>query len=210
VEREFVSKGKQRMQMQVVHGSRIVPKAEHQALLMAVSERRRAKFEREQQMRALARRPKSGEDSTEMKIAIRSVELRIVRGLFVLEISLPPEGVPSARQHGLEYMVEREDHYLAGRWLHTAPRPAVPSPKEISAAEAAVRWIDALPEEEDRRFLRAAAQSKKGERGRGVAWERVISRLPHLAQTSPRTLQERYQRCLRLIVADHMLRQMEK
>jgi hypothetical protein len=193
-----------------IYGSQELTGKEATALRLLVSDQRRANLEREQMQRAIARRPRVGEDSLDFKIAIRAVELRIVRGLFVLELSLPPEGVPAAKQHGLEYMVERQDHYLAGRYLQRAPSPEVPSAREITAAKEASKWIDAIPGDEDRRFFRLAAQSKRGERERSVAWDRVFSRLTHLKDTPPRTLQERYQRCLRLIVADHMLRQMEK
>lgn len=199
---------RRKLRFEVHHGSRIIPEAEQDNVLLRASATLRANREREEQVRALARRP-TGEDAANVRFAMRAIEHRIVRGLFVLEISLPREGVPMDRQHGLEYMREREDHYAAGQWQQQAPRPAVPSPKEISAANEAVRWIDSLSEE-DARFVRVAAQSKRGERSARIKWERVFNRLPHLMGTSLRTLQDRYDRALRRIVAELSVSYLER
>lgn len=155
---------------------------------------------RVEQVRALARRPRRGEADS-VRFAMRAIEYRIVRGLWVLEISLPSDGPLDPRRNGLDYMREREDHFAAGEWQNGPARPPIPSNKEIEAAKEAVRWIDCL-EPTQARLLRVAAQTKRGDRERNVNWPRVLERVPELRGLEQRTLQERYDRALRWIVAE--------
>lgn len=189
-----------RMQYEQAFSGKPIPKEEGQAISLAWSRASREKQEREAQVRALARRPRRGEADS-VRFAIRAIEYRIVRGLWVLEISLPSDGPLDSRRNGLEYMREREDHFAAGEWQYGPARPPVPSNKEIEVAKEAVRWIDCL-EPTQARLVRVAAQTKRGDRERGVNWDRVLERVPELKGLEQRTLQDRYDRALRWILAE--------
>jgi hypothetical protein len=191
---------------EVIYGSRVMKGDEAKAFLVDVSRRMNEREEREAQVRALARRPAKG-DAASVRFAMRCIEQRIVRGLWVLEISQEPDGPREARRHGMQYMRDRGDvdwryeDAPGGKWDAPAPRPALPSSEEIDAAREAQGWIRWL-EPEQARFFTLAAMSKRGDRARRVVWDRVIPRLKHLKDVPLRTLQDRYDQALRRIVAE--------
>lgn len=168
----------------------------------------RERQDREAQVRAFARRPRA-EEAASVRFAMRAIEQRIVRGLWVLEISQASDGPREANRNGLEYMRERLDHYAAGEWQHGTARPPVPSSKEIDAAREAQGWIEWL-DDEQARLLNLAAMSKRGNRNNRVIWERVIARMPQLRGFKLRTLQDRYDSALRWIVAEMTVQTLEK
>jgi hypothetical protein len=192
------------MKLEVIENGKPVPKAQAEAVLIDMTERFRAK-QRDDSVRLLARRPNPGE-STSIRFAMRCVEQRIVRGLWVLEISQEPDGPRARRRHGMQYMRDYGDvdwRYVdapGGKWDTPAPRPALPSSEEIDAAREAQGWIRYLTEEQAR-LLTVAAMTKRGDRLRRVNWDKVRTRLPHLLGLKMRTLQDRYDRALREIVA---------
>jgi hypothetical protein len=201
--------GVKKMRQITVIGNRVLPEAE--ALVRAqVSASMRERAEREAQVRALARRPKADEFAS-MRFAMRAVEQRIVRGLWVLEISRPSDGPAEPKRNGLDYMTETSDvdarytDAAGGKWEAPQPRPAVPSNREIESAKEAKAWIEWL-DEDQARLLTIAAMTKRGGRERRVNWERVTERLFHLRGTKMRTLQDRYDRALRTIVAELTLK----
>jgi hypothetical protein len=185
---------------------RPVPKEEGKSLVLAWSAEQREKAEREAQLKALARRPKC-EDNVALRLAMRSVEHRIVRGLWVLELSLPGDGPRPAAKHGLDYMNDRSDvdaryaDSAGGQYYSPTPKPEIPSNREIEAAREAKSWIEGL-DAEQARMLNIAALSKRGDRERRINWGKVFERMPHLSQTPLRTLRERYDAALRAIVAE--------
>ena len=197
-----------------VHGSRTLKGAEGEALRLNVSRGMRERQEWEEHLQTLARRPKRDE-SAAMRSAMQSVERRIVRGLWVLELALPADGPRHQAKHGIDYMNDRLDvdarysDAAGGKWEAPPPRPAVPSNREIDSAKEAKGWIEALPDEQAR-FLIVAAMTKRGDRERRVQWERVTSRLPQLRHCPLRTLRDRYDQALRSIVAELTLRTIEK
>lgn len=184
----------------VEQGRQVLSGEEAAAIRLEMSQRFRHQQEHRQQVMALARRPRRGEADS-VRFAMRAIEQRIVRGLWVLEVSLPTDGPKPAAKHGIEYMREREDHFAAGEWQYGPARPPIPSNREIETAKEAVRWIDCL-DEMQARLLRVAAQTKRGDRERSVNWGRVLQRLPELKGLELRTLQDRYDRALRWIVAE--------
>lgn len=188
------------MRMEVIENGRPVPKELHSAALISASDRFRERQDRKSQIRAMARRP-ARDEMASVRFAMRAVEQRIVRGLWVLEISQSTDGPGSAKRHGIDYMRERLDHFAAGEWQHGPSRPPVPSNREIDAAKEAQGWIEWL-DEDQARLLTIAAMSKRGDRERRVNWERVKSRLPQIVDAKIRGLQDRYDRALRVIVAE--------
>jgi hypothetical protein len=182
--------------------------AEGEVIRLELSRAYRDKQEREVIRRALSRR-QTPEDSEAMRFAMRAVEHRIVKGLWVLEISLPGDGPRPSAKHGIDYMREREDHFAAGEWQHGPARPAVPSNREIEAAKEAVKWLEALPEQLAR-LVRVAAQTKRGDRENRVNWIRVQERLPEQRGREFRTLLDRYHRALRMIVAELTIKRIGK
>lgn len=202
-----------RVQYEQAFSGKPIPKAEGQALSLAWSRNQREKREREAQVRALARRPSRGE-SEDMRFAMRCIEHRIVRGLWVLEISQEADGPREQRRHGMQYMRDigdvdwRYEDAPGGKWDAPAPRPALPSSEEIDAAKEAQGWIRWL-DDEQARLVNLAALSKRGDRERRINWERVFSRLPHLRSAPLRTLRDRYDQGLRNIVAEMTIRRLE-
>lgn len=185
-------------------GGRPVPKDQQKAKLLEWSRRYEAERERRAQVQALARRPNKA-DSESVRFAMRAIEQRIVRGLWVLEISQSPDGPKRQTQHGIAYLPEYLDRYgtiaSGGEWTEGRPTPAVPSNKEIDAALEAKSWISWL-DEEQARLLNYAAITKRGDRRARVKWDKVKARLRLPDDYSIRTLQDRYDRCLRTIVAE--------
>lgn len=205
-----MGKGAGKMKQITVIGNRVLSEAEAASVRAQVNVAMRERAEREAQIRALARRP-SANESVSLRFAMRAVEQRIVRGLWVLEISLPSDGPIAAKRNGLDYFNDWRDvdaRYLdaaGGKWQAPSPRPAVPSNREIESAKEAKSWIEWL-DEEQARLLTIAAMTKRGDRERRVNWEAVKGRLFHLRDTRMRTLQDRYDRALRTIVAELTLR----
>lgn len=198
------------VRLAVVQNGRELGKDEGRAVLIEVSRGMRERQEWEAQLRSLARRP-TRQESGAIRMAMQSVEQRIVRGLWVLELSQAPDGPAAQRKHGIGYMHERCDvdarytDAAGGKWEAPPPRPAVPSSKEIDAALEAKAWIECL-DDEQARLLTVAAMTKRGDRKRGISWERVIDRLPQFRGVSLRTLRDRYDQSLRNIVAELTLR----
>ncbi len=201
--------GRKRVNLAYELNGKAVPKAQGQALALDASRAFAERQERNEQVRVLARRPTAG-DTANVRFAMRCVEHRIVKGLWVLELTLPADGPKQDRRNGLGYTPDDVDHWAEavakGGWQPAAPRPAVPSSREIDAAKEAKTWIEWL-DEEQRRFLIAAAMTKRGDRARRINWERVMTRLPQLRDQKLRTLQDRYDRALRTIVAELTIQQ---
>jgi hypothetical protein len=197
-------KRRRRFETEVHYGQRVLSPDEGKALLRESAERLRLKQERADLVRALARRPHP-EDAASVRFAMRCIEQRIVKGLWVQEITTDADGPRTARRHGIGYMPEDVDQWsqavAKGGWTAPPPAPAVPSPKEVTASQEAIGWIDWL-DEGQARLLRTAAITKRGDRERRVNWEWVKGRLGLAEKTPYRTLQDRYDRALRLIVAE--------
>lgn len=179
-----------------------VPKA----VLIEASHRFDQARDRQEQIRAMSRRPGPG-DAASVRFAMRSVEHRIVRGLWVLEISQDADGPREQRRHGMQYMRDhgdvdwRYEDAPGGKWGTQAPRPALPSSEEIDAAREAQGWIRYL-DEQQARLLVVAAMTKRGDRLRRVNWDAVKDRLRMDQATPLRTLRDRYDQALRVIVAE--------
>lgn len=190
----------------VVCGERELPREQGQAVVLDMSREFRAAQERNEQIRAMARRPGRG-DAASVRFAMQCIEQRLVRGLWVLEISQEADGPREARRHGMQYMRDHGDvdwRYAdapSGNWASIAPRPALPSSEEIDAAKEAQGWLGLL-EPSLARLLAVAAMTKRGDGKRRVHWENVKQRLKLQHDTPLRTLRDRYDQALRYIVAE--------
>ena len=201
------------MRMVAVSGSRVLTGEQARATVIDWSRAFKERQERQALIDAMARRPRKG-DATNVRFAMRSVEQRIVRGLWVLEISQEPDGPRLQRRHGMQYMREhgdvdwRYEDAPGGKWGAPAPRPALPSAEEIDAAREAQGWITML-DDQQARLLAVAALTKRGDRSNRVLWERVKDRLRLPEKTPLRTLQDRYDSALRRIVAELTVRHLD-
>lgn len=136
--------------------------------------------------------------------AMLVVEEAFVKAMWVLQRTQGGDGPAGYSNAGLAYQHDRLDRYVQalanGGWQTPAPRPAIPSAKEITAAENAHLWVRFL-EPAQARVLTVGAMSKRGDAGRKVPWMRVRPRLPEFKYHTVRHLQGIYTSALREIVA---------
>lgn len=191
--------------MVVVHGGKELEKEAGSELLLSLSQRMDAR----RLQRRLERINKRHEHSPERRsvaIAMLAVEEQLVKALWV--IARQPLGkVAPLRPNrcGLEYMPDVIDIYAEaiakGGWQTPAPRPALPSAKEITAANRVHEWLLLIDDERLRKLLVVGATNKRGDAGRQVQWERVREHLPEWGGYTVRSLKAGYQDALRTIVA---------
>jgi hypothetical protein len=201
-----MGKGAGKMKMEVLVNGRAIPKAEQHAVLKEVSDRMRQRQEVNLVARRMARTGNLPNDRQSIARAMLLVELKIVKALWVLQRAMTEDAwnyYPS--RHGVDYLMERVDHFMAGHWQHVAPRPAVPEGKHIDEAGRVQGWLGLLQPSEAR-ILTVGAMSKRGDAGRRINWMRVKARLPELENQPIRTLQATYSRALRHMVAELALR----
>lgn len=198
--------GSRRIKMEVIENGRSVPKELHSAALINSSDRFRAR----QLQRRLERTIKRHEFSPERQsvaIAMLAVEEKIVSALWT--IARQPLGkiapLLSARC-GIDYIQDDVNSIYAdaagGRWNTTAPRPALPSAKEITLADRVQDWLLLIHDEGLRKILVYGATSKRGDAGRQVNWIRVKGAMTELDGMSMRSLNWRYQEALRTVVSE--------
>lgn len=199
----------------VVHGDRELPKEEGNALLLDLSVRLAARQEQCRQARRIARLSGPNERVSVQRLML-AIEDRFVRGLWVLELALAAEGADAYTvRNGLGYVHDHDDPHArytdaaAGKWNSVAPRPAVPSNKEIDAANEAKEWVRFLPPFHAR-ILSIGALTKRGDAGRKVNWERVRERLPEARGYSLRGLRNIYSSSLRTIAGELTLSELAK
>ena len=179
-----------------------------QSALIEASARFRAR-QTERISQRVARLP-SAPDRRSVAQAMLMVEVRLVKAFWT--IARQPLGTVaplSARRNGIDYIHEKERDRHAGYkdaaggdWSSVAPRPSLPSSKEIDAANEALDWLLLITDESLRRVLVVGATSKRGDIGRRIAWARIRTGLPSYGQATVRTLQRHYQQALRIIVTE--------
>lgn len=195
----------------VIHGGKELEREAGEALSLSASVRFRAR----QLERRIKRSELNHEDAPERRsvaIAMLAVEERLVKAFWT--IARQPLGSTSptnARHCGLEYLHDREDSHAryadapGGKWESFAPRPSLPSSKDIDAANEALDWLLFVDNEGLRRLLVIGATSKRGDAGRRINWIRLRPSLPEYAAMTVRTMQRRYQEALRIIVTEMTL-----
>jgi hypothetical protein len=193
------------MRMITIYGSRQLTGAEGLAVRLAASqaiaERQQRKVER------IVHRNRASPERLSVAKAIFAVEDRLVRAFWT--IARQPAGtikpVLSARC-GIEYLAERGDlngysDAAGGKWDSVAPRPPIPSGKDIDDAVQALDWLLFL-DDARRKLLVAGATSKRGDVARQINWMRLRTGMPELAGLTTRTCQGRYRESLRIIVTE--------
>jgi hypothetical protein len=142
-------------------------------------------------------------------IAMLAVEEQIVKALWT--IARQPLGKIAPLQPGrcgLEYLHDRADIHAiyadaaGGKWDSIAPRPSVPSAKDITAADRVQEWLLLVDDEGLRRILVVGATDKRGDAGRQIRWERVREHLREFDGYTVRSMKGKYQEALRIIASE--------
>jgi hypothetical protein len=138
--------------------------------------------------------------------AIKAVEQRLVKAFDVLSRSQRNPSPREASQHGIGYMLEREDKWAAavegGGWLSVEPAPPPARAREVTEADEALEWLNLIPSEAQRRLVAVVAISKHGDTKRRIPWPRLRHKLGGMSLDPQRTLQWRYRDGLRTIVTE--------
>jgi hypothetical protein len=196
-------KGKRgKMKIELIEHGRAVPKAQAQAVLLDMTHRFRARQEQARAQRQIPRLS-AAPDRASVAKAMLAVEERLVSAFWTIA-RLPGERIGGNGRCGLDYVTEASDlkgyaDAAGGRWESVAPRPPVPSAKEIDQAKDALEWLLLLEDERLRRILVVGATAKRGDVNRGVPWPRLRH---SLGSYTERHLRNKYQEALRTIVTE--------
>lgn len=198
---------------QTIHGSRVLEGEASTALRLAVSNRYRARqLERRLQR---SRRENDVPERQSVAMAMLAVEERLVKAFWTIARQ-PANGTSprASNRNGLDYMADGDDltgyvDAAGGKWESIAPRPPIPSGKEIDEANKAIEWL-LYVDECRRKLLVVGATSKRGDAGRQINWPRIRQGMPELGGLSTRTCQGRYREALRIIVNELTLAQLAR
>lgn len=190
------------MRQITVMGGRTLPKEEAAAVRLEVSRAIGAAQSR-QRLVMLAQRNAVSTERPSVARAMLAVEDRLVRAFWTIA-RLPGDRIGGNGRCGLDYVAERGDlngyaDAAGGKWESIAPRPPLPSAKDIDDAKAAIDWLLLLESESLRKVLVVGATSKRGEVARRVPWTR-LRRI--LGSYTERHLRRKYQEALRTIVTE--------
>jgi hypothetical protein len=200
-------KRRRRFETEVHHGQRVLPPEEGKLLLLDVTMRMDARRLQRRLERATQRHEGFPERQS-VAIAMLAVEEQIVKALWT--IARQPLGKIAPIQSGrcgIEYIHDRGDVHsiyadaAGGKWDTVAPRPSLPSAKDISQANRVQDWLLLIDDDGLRRLLVVGATAKKGDAGRQIPWRRTVFKmLPALRDISLTRLNAQYQEALRIIV----------
>lgn len=203
-----MNKGDRKMRMEVIENGRPVPKELHSAALISASDRFRARQLQGRLQRTIKRHQHSPERQS-VAIAMLAVEEKIVGALWTIARQPLGAHAPIASSRcGIDYLHDRLDIHsiytdaAGGKWDSIAPRPSLPSAREISLADRVQDWLLLIDDEGLRKILVYGATTKRGDAGRQVNWTRVRAMMPELNGVAMRSLNARYQEALRLVVAE--------
>jgi hypothetical protein len=206
VENGMRSKPKRRgkPRLVVVHCGKELSHEDGQTLSLSISQRFRARQLQRRMERSKLDNAASPERQS-VAIAMLAVEERLVKAFWTIARQ-PAKNISPMRgvRCGLDYLPERGDlngytDAAGGKWESIAPRPPIPSGKEIDAANEALDWL-LFVDEARRKVLVVGATSKRGDAGRQINWPRIRDGMPELGGLSTRTCQGRYREALRIIV----------
>jgi len=185
-------------------------KAIAQTTLIEASDRFRAR--QAERLNGRVSRLPQAPDRRSVAVAMLAVEVRLVKAFWTIARQPLGKVAPLAsRQCGIGYVHDRADTHAryadaaGGKWEAVAPRPSLPSSKDIDAANEALDWLLLITDESLRRVLVVGATSKRGDIGRRIAWARIRSGLPNYREATIRTLQRHYLQALRIIVTEMTL-----
>jgi hypothetical protein len=195
------------MRMEVIHGSQIIPKADQQALLIGVSARMNARALLRRKERAIKRHEGFPERQS-VAIAKLAVEEQIVKAMWTIARQPLGQAAPiAAARCGIEYFHDRSDVHAryadaaGGKWDTAAPKPSLPSARDITQADRVQDWLLFIEDEDLRKLLVVGATSKRGDAGRQISWRRIMLSMKELNGVSMTRLNARYQEALRIIVS---------
>jgi hypothetical protein len=191
--------------MVVIEGGRELPTEEGKGRLIEWSHR----FDAKRLQRRVDRTTQRHEGFPERQsvaIAMLAVEEQIVKAMWTMARQPLGKGCGpmESGRCGVDYVHDRLDVHsiyadaAGGRYVSAAPRPALPSAKEISQANRVQDWLLLVDDEDLRRLLVIGATSKRGDAARRIPWVRL--NLPRTLDLTSRTLQRRYDEALRVIV----------
>lgn len=199
-----IRRSRQKPTLIVVHGGKELGSEEGRSLSLSVSDRFRARQTQRRFERA-ARDNGHAPERQSVALAMLAVEQRLVKAFWTIARQ-PAKNLGPAllARCGVDYIPERSDltgyaDAAGGKWHSVAPRPPIPSGKDIDAANEALDWL-LFVDEGKRKLLVAGATSKRGDLGRQINWPRLRQGMPELAGLSTRTCQGRYREALRIIV----------
>jgi hypothetical protein len=192
----------------VHHGGKELPAAQGSALLLDISVKINARRLQRRVERA-TRRNEGFPERQSVAIAMLAVEEHIVKALWTIARQpLGKAGPVLIGRCGIDYLHDRSDiHSIyadspGGKWDSVAPRPALPSSKEITAADRVQDWLLLIDDENLRKLLVVGATSKRGDAGRQINWIRIRQGMRELDGIAARTLNFKYQEALRVIVSE--------
>jgi hypothetical protein len=177
-------KRKRSMRMEVIENGKPVPKEMQSAVLLDMSDRFRARQLHRRAERASYRHRHSPERQS---------------------VALAMLAVRQSRQHGVGYMLEREDKWGAavasGGWLSEEPPITGPTAAEIDWMDGPLEWLQLL-DDLHRAVVSSGARSKEGEVERRVNWSRVRLHHPTLGDWTSDRLGRLYNEGLRIIAME--------
>jgi hypothetical protein len=192
----------------VIEGNRVLDETEAVAWSIGVNQRFEARALRRRLERTIERH-KDAPDRQSVAVAMLAVEEKIVAALWT--IARQPLGKVAPMllgRCGIEYVHDRTDVHsiysdaAGGKWDTAAPRPSLPSAKDISEADRVQDWLLLVDDESMRKLLVMGATSKRGDAGRRIPWPRLRPSLPEYKGSTIRTMQRRYDEALRIIVTE--------
>jgi hypothetical protein len=152
------------MKREVFLNGKLVPKDQEAAILIPLSDRMRARSLQRRLERAIKRNPTPERQS--VAIAMLIVEEKIVSALWTIARQPLGRTAPlQAARCGLDYIHDRLDIHsiyadaAGGKWDTIAPRPALPSSREITVADQVQDWLLLLDDEFMRKLLVVGATS---------------------------------------------------
>jgi hypothetical protein len=192
--------------MIVVHGGRELSADQGNALLLNLSARLDAR-RLQRRLERTVRRHEGSPERQSVAIAMLAVEEQIVKALWT--IARQPLGKIAplvSGRCGLDYIHDRSDVHsiyadaAGGKWNTVAPKPSLPSAREITVADRVQDWLLLIDDQELRKILVYGATSKRGDAGRQINWIRVKGAMRELDGFTLQTLKARYNEALRIVV----------
>lgn len=203
-------------ELRVIHGSKELGRDEGRELLVSLTERMDAR-RLQRRLERIGKRYVHSPERRSVAVAMLAVEEQIVKALWTIARQPLGKVMPlPANRNGLEYMHDRGDVHsiytdaAGGKWDSVQPRPAIPSAKDISAADRVQQWLLLLDEERLRRILVIGATSKRGDAGRQVNWNRVKASIPEVRSETVYRLSYSYSEALRVITSRLTLKHLER
>lgn len=192
--------------MEVIEGARVVPKAGQRSALLDSTARFRAN-QLQRRLERTVKRHAGFPERQSVAVAMLAVEEQIVKAMWTIARQPLGQTAPmNGSRNGIEYIHDRSDVHsiyadaAGGKWDTIAPRPPLPSAKDISVADRVQEWLLFVEDEDLRKLLVVGATSKRGDAGRQISWRRICKGMRELEGVSLTRLNARYQEALRIIV----------